>query len=120
ATHPDGLREKLAYDEQGRLTAQTSRQGSTTRYVYADPHSEYPCAREDATGSKKQMTWSHYGQLLSVSDCSGYETRYEYDRFGQVTAMHQEEGLSRYRAYDTRGRPVSQHDAAGRETHYEY
>ncbi|EFE07717.1 RHS repeat-associated core domain protein [Citrobacter youngae ATCC 29220] len=119
-THPDGLREKLAYDEQGRLTAQTSRQGSTTRYVYADPHSEYPCAREDATGSKKQMTWSHYGQLLSVSDCSGYETRYEYDRFGQLTAMHQEEGLSRYRAYDTRGRPVSQHDAAGRETYYEY
>lgn len=119
-THPDGLREKQEYDEYGRLTAQTSRQGNTTRYVYADPHSESPCASEDTTGSKKQMTWSRHGQLLSVSDCSGYETRYDYDRFGQVTAIHQEDGLSQYRAYDTRGRLVSQRDAAGRETRYEY
>ncbi|WP_423236943.1 RHS repeat-associated core domain-containing protein, partial [Citrobacter portucalensis] len=59
-------------------------------------------------------------QLLSFTDCSGYETRYDYDRFGQVTAIHQEDGLSQYRAYDTRGRLVSQRDAAGRETRYEY
>ncbi|MDX6979255.1 hypothetical protein SJ260_23430, partial [Citrobacter portucalensis] len=97
-----------------------SRQGSITRYVYADPHSEYPCTSEDATGSKKQMVWSRHGQLLSFTDCSGYETRYDYDRFGQVTTLHQEDGLSQYRAYDTRGRLVSQRDAAGRETRYEY
>ncbi|WP_250384222.1 RHS repeat domain-containing protein, partial [Escherichia coli] len=30
-------------------------------------------------------------------DCSGYQTRYEYDRFGQMTAVHREEGISRYR-----------------------
>ncbi|MDX6979270.1 RHS repeat domain-containing protein, partial [Citrobacter portucalensis] len=47
-THPDGLREKQEYDEYGRLTGLTSRQGSITRYVYADPHSEYPCTSEDA------------------------------------------------------------------------
>ncbi|NLR56451.1 RHS repeat protein, partial [Citrobacter freundii] len=111
---------KQEYDEYGRLTGLTSRQGSITRYVYADPHSEYPSASEDATGSKKQMVWSRHGQLLSFTDCSGYETRYDYDRFGQVTAIHQEDGLSQYRAYDTRGRLVSQRDAAGRETRYEY
>ncbi|ECJ2283615.1 RHS repeat protein, partial [Salmonella enterica subsp. salamae] len=54
------------------------------------------------------------------TDCSGYLTRYEYNRFGQVTAIHQEEGLSQYRAYDERGRLVSQQDAAGHETRYEY
>lgn len=118
--HPDGLREKHEYDEQGRLTAQTSRHGNTIRYAYADPHSEYPSASEDATGSQKQMTWSRHGQLLRVTDCSGYQTRYEYDRFGLLTALHQEEGLSQYRAYDARGRLVSQKDAAGRETRYEY
>ena len=48
------------------------------------------------------MTWSRYGQLLTFTDCSGYQTRYEYGRFGQVTALHQEEGLSQYRAYDDR------------------
>ncbi|GHL30258.1 hypothetical protein ECZU26_10830 [Escherichia coli] len=42
------------------------------------------------------MTWSRYGQLLTVTDCSGYVTRYDHDRFGQMTAVHREEGLSQY------------------------
>ncbi|KKF68481.1 hypothetical protein XU19_16570, partial [Vibrio parahaemolyticus] len=83
--YPDGLQNRQEYDVQGRLTAEILRDGSTTRYVYADPHSEYPSATEDATGSRKQMTWSRYGQLLTFTDCSGYRARYEYDRFGQVT-----------------------------------
>ncbi|HCD7969402.1 TPA: RHS repeat protein, partial [Citrobacter amalonaticus] len=62
--YPDGLQNRQEYDVQGRLTAEILRDGSTTRYVYADPHSEYPSATEDATGSRKQMTWSRYGQLL--------------------------------------------------------
>jgi YD repeat-containing protein len=66
------------------------------------------------------MTWSRYGQLLTFTDCSGYQTRYEYNRVGQITAIHQEEGLSQYRAYDERGRLISQKDAAGHETRYEY
>ncbi|EGT3575814.1 RHS repeat protein, partial [Citrobacter amalonaticus] len=118
--HPDGLRDKHEYDEHGRRTAQTSRQGNTTRYMYAGPHSDYPSASEDATGSRKQMTWSRYGQLLTFTDCSGYQTRYEYDIFGQVTALHQEEGLSQYRAYDDRGRLVCQQNATGHETRYVY
>ena len=40
------------------------------------------------------MTWSRYGQLLSFTDCSGYVTRYDHDRFGQMTAVHREEGLT--------------------------
>ncbi|EEV2005260.1 hypothetical protein ERU18_005003, partial [Escherichia coli] len=35
-------------------------------------------------------------QLLTFTDCSGYVTRYDHDRFGQVTAVHREEGLSQY------------------------
>ncbi|HCB3504644.1 TPA: type IV secretion protein Rhs, partial [Citrobacter amalonaticus] len=118
--YPDGLQSRQEYDIQGRLIADTLRDGSTTRWFYDNPHSEYPSATEDATGSRKQMTWSRYGQLLSFTDCSGYQTRYEYDRFGQVTALHQEEGLSQYRAYDDRGRLVSQKNAQGHETRYEY
>ncbi len=66
------------------------------------------------------MTWSRYGQLLAFTDCSGYQTRYEYDRFGQMTAVHREEGISLYRRYDNRGRLTSVKDAQGRETRYEY
>jgi RHS repeat-associated protein len=119
-TGTDGLRSRQAFDERGRLTQETSRHGEITRYFYDDPDNELPSAIEDATGSRKSMTWSRYGQLLTFTDCSGYETRYEYDRFGQMTAIHQEEGLSRYRAYDARGRLISQKDNEGHETRYEY
>ncbi|EDP8650104.1 RHS repeat protein, partial [Salmonella bongori] len=119
-TGTDGLRSQQAFDALGRLTQEKSRHGDITRYFYDDPDNELPSAIEDATGSRKQMTWSRYGQLLTLTDCSGYRTRYEYNRFGQATALHQEEGLSQYRAYDERGRLVSQKDAAGHKTRYEY
>lgn len=119
-TGTDGLRSQQAFDERGRLMQEKSRNGDITRYFYDDPHSELPSAIEDATGSRKQMTWSRYGQLLTFTDCSGYQTRYEYDRFGQVTAIHQEEGLSQYRTYDNRGRLASRKDTTGHETRYEY
>ncbi|MGT9410186.1 RHS repeat-associated core domain-containing protein, partial [Escherichia coli] len=70
--------------------------------------------------SRKTMTWSRYGQLLTVTDCSGYVTRYDHDRFGQVTAVHREEGLSQYRAYDSRGQLIAVKDMQGHETRYEY
>ncbi|MGC4428535.1 hypothetical protein ACPXBY_24625, partial [Escherichia coli] len=85
------------------------------RYRYDDAHSELPATTTDATGSTRQM-----GQLLAFTDCSGYQTRYEYDRFGQMTAVHREEGISLYRRYDNRGRLTSVKDAQGRETRYEY
>ncbi|HEG1988793.1 RHS element core protein [Enterobacter cloacae] len=117
---PDGLRTRRVYDEQGRLTKETSREGSTTRWFYAGPQDELPCAMQDATGSKKSMVRNRYGQVLTFTDCSGCETRYEYNRFGQITAIHQEEGLSRYFVYDSRGRLISRQDAQGHETRYEY
>ncbi len=46
----------------------------------------------------------------------GYTTRYEYDRYGQQTAVHREEGISTYSSYNPRGQLVSQRDAQGRET----
>lgn len=118
--YPDGLKTRQEYDDRGRLTSETTRNGSTTRYFYDDPCCEHPCAIEDPTGSKKQMVWSRYGQLLEYTDCSGYRTHYVYDRFGQLTATHQEEGLSLYRDYDNRGRLVSQRNSADQETRYEY
>ncbi len=119
-TGPDGLRSHQEYDDLGRQTQDISRRGDITRYVYADPRSELPAEAEDATVSKKQMTWSRYGQLLTFTDCSGYVTRYEYDRFGLMTVIHQEEGLSQYLAYDARGRLIRRKDAQGRDTRYEY
>ncbi|HGC1561089.1 TPA: RHS element protein, partial [Escherichia coli] len=120
ATGTDGLEIRREYDESGRLIQETAHNGDITRYRYDNPHSDLPCATEDATGSRKTMTWSRYGQLLTVTDCSGYVTRYDHDRFGQVTAVHREEGLSQYRAYDSRGQLIAVKDTQGHETRYEY
>ena len=117
---PDGQRSTREYDDKGRLTAETSRTGETTRYRYDNPHSELPSATEDATGSKKLMTWSRYGQLLTFTDCSDYATRYEYDRFGQMTVVHREEGLNVYRRYNSRGQLTAVRDSQERETQYGY
>ncbi|MGC6604950.1 hypothetical protein ACP0FY_25980, partial [Escherichia coli] len=54
------------------------------------------------------------------TDCSGYVTRYDHDRFGQMTAVHREGGLSQYRAYDSRGQLIAVKDTQGHETRYEY
>ena len=120
ATGTDGLELRREYDESGRLIQETAPDGDITRYRYDNPHSDLPCATEDATGSRKTMTWSRYGQLLTVTDCSGYVTRYDHDRFGQMTAVHREEGLSQYRAYDSRGQLIAVKDTQGHETRYEY
>ncbi|MCV8747500.1 RHS element protein, partial [Escherichia coli] len=120
ATGTDGLEIRREYDESGRLIQETAPDGDITRYRYDNPHSDFPCATEDATGSRKTMTWSRYGQLLSFTDCSGYVTRYDHDRFGQVTTVHREEGLSQYRAYDSRGQLIAVKDMQGHETRYEY
>ena len=118
--YSDGLESRLRYDERGRLVQETARSGVVTGYLYEALSDEYPCAVQDTTGGKKQLSWSRYGQLLSYTDCSGYETRYEYNLFGQITATYAEEGLSVYQTYDARGRQVSRRDAQGHETRYEY
>ncbi|MCZ8781784.1 DUF4329 domain-containing protein, partial [Escherichia albertii] len=120
ATGPDGLEIRRKYDEYGRLIQKIVPDGDITRYCYDNPHSDLPCETEDATGSRKIMTWSRYGQLLTFTDCSGYQTRYEHDRFGQMTTVYREEGLSQYRAYDSRGQLIAVKDTQGHETRYEY
>ncbi len=84
------------------------------------PRSSLPGAVEDGIGVTRRITRNRYGQLRTFTDCSGYMTRYEYDRYGQQIAVHREEGLSIYSLYDSRGRLTGQKDAQGRETRYEY
>jgi len=119
-TYPDGLYSSRDYDDMGRVVKETSRSGEVTTYYYDNPASELPTSVEDATGSRKQMRWRDGGLLLAFIDCSGYQTRYEYDRFGQMTEAHREEGLSLYRSYNRRGQLITVRDSENRETHYDY
>ncbi|MGU0161742.1 hypothetical protein ACVXHB_26405 [Escherichia coli] len=51
----------------GRLIQETAPDGDITRYRYDNPHSDSPCATQDATGSRKTMTRAVDGQLLSFT-----------------------------------------------------
>ena len=82
-TYPDGLRRSRKYDRQGRLAEEVSRNGNITRWFYDSSRSGLPCAVEDGTGVRRRITRNRYGQLQAFTDCSGYTTRYEYDRYGQ-------------------------------------
>ncbi len=117
--YPDRLRSQREYDRQGRLVKTVSREGRATEFVYGSMHDSQPSVVKDSTGSRR-IKRGRYGEILSRTDCSGYETRYAYNRFGQITAVHREEGMSEYRRYDRRGRLSSVKDAQGRKTEYEY
>ncbi|ECN4641873.1 RHS repeat protein, partial [Salmonella enterica subsp. enterica serovar Enteritidis] len=117
--HPDGRRSTREYDRQGRLVKTVSREGKVTEYAYGSAHDSQPSVVKDSSGSRR-IRRGRNGEVVSRTDCSGYETRYEYNRYGQQTAVHYEEGLSVYRGYDRRGRLSSVKDSQGRETTYEY
>lgn len=119
-SYPNGLEMRRKYDDCGRLLQETAHNGNVTRYGYDSPYSELPDTIDDATGSSKSMNWDRYGQLLTFTDCSGYETRYEYDHFGLLKIIHREEGICLSRTYDDRGRLISTKNVQGQDTRYEY
>ncbi|GBG07986.1 RHS repeat-associated core domain-containing protein [Paenibacillus agaridevorans] len=100
---PEGYRTDYTYDKNGRLLRQVEDGGETTRYVYdADGlnaqviHPNQYQSFEDqlvaATGMQYNNTEagirsSYYpnGKLERTVDTMGYETRYEYDIYGNVT-----------------------------------
>ncbi|QUI97257.1 hypothetical protein KCP76_20325 [Salmonella enterica subsp. enterica serovar Weltevreden] len=58
------------------------------------------------------MCWN-YGQMVAFTDCRPCgETRYEYDRFGQMTAaVHREKRQSIYRSHNHRGQLTAVRDS---------
>ncbi len=99
---PDGLRAA------GHMTVRAgwrkrSRATVTLRAGFMTPDSlpgAVPATnRGDAQNNAKPVRVS----LLAFTDCSGYTTRYEYDRCGQMTAVHRRKA-SAYSSYNPRGR----------------
>ncbi len=117
---PDGTRIEQQYDALGRLTASTDPMNRTTRYHYADDTSDLPVKIEDPSGGDKTLSWTPYAQLSCHTDCSGKQTCYDYDRFGQTTRIAQEEGMFRLYRYDARGRPIESENAAAEVTAFTY
>ena len=71
------------YDDAGRLTGQTSPDGSTVSISYDGRKT----VTVDPTGSRTVKVMNMAGQLESVEDDSGTATRYAYDAEGKVVGI---------------------------------
>ncbi|MFG1172773.1 RHS repeat-associated core domain-containing protein [Erwiniaceae bacterium CAU 1747] len=98
---PDGLAERTLWDEQGRVVQETDRLLQSTYYHYPHAGTLLPDRFTDAQGGESRFSWNRQGQLTGHTDCSGQTTTWHYDPLGQQVArrdaLHQE---TRYRYND--------------------
>ena len=103
----DGVAEaRNDYDEQGRVVAQTSRFGRTTRFGYLPGR---VTVVSDVDGGRSN-TWvaDGRGRLVAVTDCDGNRSRMAYDRWGNQVWAVDPEGGQTVREFDARGRLVTE------------
>ena len=115
----DGVVEaRNAYDESGRVTAQTSRFGRVTRFAYLPGR---VTSVSDADGGRAN-TWvaDARGRLLSVTDSDGNRSTMAYDRWGNQVMAKDGEGRRTVRQFDERGRLVVELAPSGAMTRLVY
>ena len=103
----DGVAEACnGYDERGRVVAQTSRFGRTTRFGYLPGR---VTVVSDVDGGRSN-TWvaDGRGRLVAVTDCDGNRSRMAYDRWGNQVWAAGPEGGQTVREFDARGRLVTE------------
>ncbi|SFD17843.1 RHS repeat-associated core domain-containing protein [Pragia fontium] len=118
--HPNSSRTTSEYDVFGRLVSATDLLGNTSRYHYQDESSELLEMTEDARGGQQWLSWTPHGQVSAYIDCSGYQIKYHYDRWGQITEIAREEGMVSWRHYNARGWLIASENANHEQTRYEY
>jgi YD repeat-containing protein len=132
------------YDEKERLVATTDPLGNTTTFKYdntfnlieqrgprPDTHKEW--VYDSANRPTAEKEWQTDGAILitkkkydktsrviaTIDEC-GFETRYDYDALGCVTAIHYPDGSIVQKVYDILGNVIQETDANGYTTNREY
>ena len=131
--------ETRQFDSRGNRTAQTDRDGNTTRTEYdafnnitkiTDRLGHVITFGYDAHGNLSSFTnalgqttlteFDAFGQMLSVTNPLGQITRVEYDQYGNATAVVDSLGNRQTVEYDIMGRVLSGTDPMGRHTSATY
>ena len=103
----DGVVEaRNTYDDQGRVSTQTSPFGRVTRFAYL---SGRVTAVSDMDGGRSN-TWvaDARGRLLSVTDSDGNCSRMVYDRLGNLVVSTDPERRRTVRQFDQRSRLITE------------
>jgi YD repeat-containing protein len=128
---PLGQETSCTYDINGNRTSlKTPRQGVRTTYTYDRMNRLIATEKSDDQGNQftNRITYDIMGRKTSVTDAIGHETRYEYDRLGNLIkeihpATLTEEGFSHptvLRTYDYLGNVLTETDENGFTTTYTY
>ncbi|HBZ8835168.1 TPA: RHS repeat protein [Citrobacter farmeri] len=112
--HPDGSSEQRKYDASGRLTATTDPLGRKTTYA-PDVVSGAVSSIKGPDGKETRFDYNRQGQLTATLYPDGSVTRNDYDDLGRITAQTAADGsITRYRyAGVTDDLPVEIEDASG-------
>ncbi|HBZ9184132.1 TPA: RHS repeat protein, partial [Citrobacter farmeri] len=112
--HPDGSSEQKKYDASGRLTATTDPLGRKTTYA-PDVVSGAVSSIKGPDGKETRFDYNRQGQLIATLYPDGSVTRNGYDALGRITAQTAADGsITRYRyAGVTDDLPVEIEDASG-------
>ncbi len=116
-TDPENRVTQMAYDPEGRLTAQTDPSGRETSVEY-DGESPEPAAIVDPAGKRTELGFAR-GNLLSIRDPLGRETRRGYDAVGRPISVTDPQGAQTTVTYDPNNL-VTKVDGPGGATSMEY
>ena len=119
--HPDGSHVEKKYDASGRLTAETDPSGRKTTYAL-DVVSGAVSSITGPDGKETRFAYNRQGQLTATLYPDGSTTRTDYDDLGRVTAQTGADGsTTRYHyARATDEQPTTLEDAAGGKRHLQW
>ena len=117
-TDRDGNTTRTEYDANNNITKVTDRLGRVTIFGY-DAHGNLS-SFTNALGQTTSTEFDGFGQMLSVTNPLGQITRVEYDARGNATAVVDPLGNRQTVEYDIMGRVLSGTDALGRHTSATY
>lgn len=119
STDPLGHTEHWSYDDWGNVSVYTDALDNKTRTTYL-PGFSFPLVQTLPGDARWKYRHNAAGDLISVTDPLGHETRYEWSEEGDNTAIHDAAGnVFRYRCND-RGMLTEYEDCSGRVTRWRY
>ena len=110
--------EKFAYDELGRVRANTGNSGQNFRYTY-DPNSNL-ASSISSLNQATTYTYDALGRIATSTDPNGGVTRMEYNAADQITKVIDPRGLITTYVYDGHGLLWGQYSPDTGTTTYQY
>ncbi len=118
AIFPGGASASFAYDARGRMISSTDYRGSVTHYQYTGGASK-PSQVTSPQGEITLYEYNQFGQVTAMTDPLGRVTRYSYDAQGNLLELISALGDIQRFSYQ-QGRAVSGENALGQRTLWTY